>query len=267
MVERVQDDLPQAPYFIQSLERGLEVILSLAEEQGGLTLSEVARRSGINRAAARRCLLTLADLGYVSVEGRTFSLTPRTLALGYAYLSSQPLATIAGPHLERLVAEVDESVSVGVLDGPDVVYIARITTRRIMAALINVGTRFPAHASSTGRVLLAYLPPDDFDAYLATSSREQLTPATLTEPDDLRRDAAQVLDQGYVILDGELEVGLRSVAVPIRDGSGQVIAAVNIGSQASRVSIEDLGERFLKHLQETVAAIEAELSLIGTVDR
>ena len=177
---------------MQSLERGLAVIRAFDEHNVELTLSDVASSTGLTRAAARRFLLTLADLGYVRTDGRWFSLSPRVLELGYAYLSSLSLPEVAEPHLERLVAEVHESSSVSVLDGGDIVYVARVPTSRIMTVSINVGTRFPAYATSMGRVLLAALPDEGLDAYLAGVELEQLSPRTVRS----RRHAARRAGQG-----------------------------------------------------------------------
>ena len=187
----------RAPHFVQSLERGLAVIRAFDEHNPELTLSDVARATGLTRAAARRFLLTLADLGYVRTDGRWFSLSPRILELGYAYLSSLSLTEVAEPHLERLVAEVHESSSVSVLDGEDIVYVARVPTSRIMTVSINVGTRFPAYATSMGRVLLAA-------AARRASSRPTsagvelvpLSPRTLTSHDALRAELAKVRSPG-----------------------------------------------------------------------
>ena len=173
-------------HFVQSLERGLAVIRAFGPEDPELTLSDVARRTGLTRAAARRFLLTLADLGYVRSDGRLFALTPRVLDLGYAYLSSLSLPEVAEPHLERLAAEVRESSSVSVLDGDEIVYVGRVPTSRIMRVAINVGTRFPAYATSMGRVLLAALEPDELDAYLA---RAEIRPLTARAIADARRAA------------------------------------------------------------------------------
>src|SRR3954470_7163384 len=206
----------RSPDFVQSLERGLAVIRAFDAEHPELTLSEVARATGLTRAAARRFLLTLVDLGYVHTDGRRFALSPRVLDLGYAYLSGLGLPDIAEPHLERLAAEVRESSSVSVLDGDDIVYVARVPTSRIMRVAINVGTRFPAHATSMGRVQLAGLPEAGLDAYLARAELRPLTSRTLTDPDALRAELARIRAQGWALVDQELEEGLRSVAAPIR---------------------------------------------------
>ena len=229
MLARVSSppDVPaRGTHFVRSLERGLAVIRAFDAASPELTLSDVARATGLTRAAARRFLLTLADLGYVRSDGRQFSLTPRVLELGYAYLSGLSLPAIAEPHLERLVAEVHESSSVSVLDGEDIVYVARVPMSRIMTVSINVGTRFPAYATSMGRVLLAGLPADALDAYLAAVPLRPLSPRTVTSADALRRELAKVRRQGWALVDQELEQGLRSVAAPIRDRGGETVAAM-----------------------------------------
>src|SRR4051794_40251140 len=224
----------RAPHFVQSLERGLAVIRAFDEHNVELTLSDVARSTGLTRAAARRFLLTLADLGYVRTDGRWFSLSPRVLELGYAYLSSLSLPEVAEPHMERLVAEVHESSSVSVLDGEDIVYVARVPTSRIMTVSINVGTRFPAYATSMGRVLLAGLEEDALEAFLERVELRRLSPRTVKTARALRAELRRVRSQGWALVDQELEEGLRSVAVPIRDRGGRVVAAANVSAHASR---------------------------------
>ncbi|GAA3756018.1 IclR family pca regulon transcriptional regulator [Spinactinospora alkalitolerans] len=248
-------------HFVQSLERGLAVIRAFSPQTPSMTLSEVARVTGLTRAAARRFLLTLADLGYVRTDGRMFALTPRVLELGYAYLSSAGLPEVAQPHLERLVAEVRESSSVSVLDGDDVVYVARVPTSRIMAVAINVGTRFPAYVTSMGRVLLAGRPAAELDAYLERLEPQRLTAHTVTSPTRLRAEIERVRGQGWSIVDQELEEGLRSVAAPIRDRNGAVIAAVNVSAHASRTAVEDIRRDLLPPLLATAARIEADLEI------
>jgi IclR family pca regulon transcriptional regulator len=244
---------------VQSLERGLAVIRAFDEHNVELTLSDVARSTGLTRAAARRFLLTLADLGYVRTDGRWFSLSPRVLELGYAYLSSLTLPEVAEPHLERLVAEVHESSSVSVLDGEDIVYVARVPTARIMTVSINVGTRFPAYATSMGRILLAALTESDLDDYLARADLEPLSPRTVTSADTLRAELAKVRRQGWALVDQELEEGLRSVAVPIRDRGGAVVAAANLSAHASRMTIDTARRKLVPPLLATAERIEADL--------
>lgn len=253
--------MPREPYYVQSLERGLAVIRAFDAQHRELTLSDVARACGLTRAAARRFLLTLTDLGYVRTDGRLFSLAPRVLELGYSYLSSLSLPEIAAPHLERLVAQVRESSSMSVLDGDDIVYIARVPTSRIMRVAINVGTRFPAYATSMGRVLLAALPEPEREACLARAKLEPLTDRTLRSPDALRAELVRVREQGHSIVDQELEEGLRALAAPIRDHTGAVTAAVNVSVHAARATVGDIRERLLPPLLATTAAIEADLRI------
>jgi IclR family pca regulon transcriptional regulator len=219
----------------------------------------VAEHTRLTRAAARRFLLTLSDLGYVRADGRRFALTPRVLELGYAYLSSLSLPEIAEPHLERLAAEVRESSSVSVLDGDDIVYVARVPTSRIMRVAINVGTRFPAHATSMGRVQLAALSDADLDDYLGRVELRPLTAHTLTDPAKLRAELARIRGQGWALVDQELEEGLRSVAAPIRDRTGRVVAAVNVSAHASRASKDAVRRVLLPPLLATAGRIEADL--------
>ncbi|MFG1941830.1 IclR family transcriptional regulator C-terminal domain-containing protein [Nonomuraea sp. NPDC048826] len=245
---------------VQSLARGLAVIRAFSAAAPELTLSEVARATGLTRAAARRFLLTLTDLGYVRNDGRLFSLTPRVLELGYAYLSSLSLPEVAAPHLERLAAEVHESASVAVLDGEDVVYVARVATARIMRVSISIGTRFPAYCTSMGRVLLAGLSPADLDAYLDRVRLRRLTSRTLATPSALRDELDGIRERGWAMVDQELEEGLRSIAAPIRDRTGAVTAAVNVSTHASRTSLQQARRVLLPPLLATAARIEADLA-------
>ncbi len=252
-------------HHVQSLERGLAVIKAFHAGASELTLSDVARATGLTRAAARRFLLTLADLGYVRTDGKYFSLTARVLELGYAYLSSMTLPEVAQPHLEHLSAGVHESSSVSVLEGTDIVYVARVAVSRIMTVSINVGTRFPAYATSMGHVLLAGLAEADLEAYFLVASLDRLTDHTVTAPDHLRTELAKVAAQGWAMVDQELEEGLRSVAAPIRDRRGQVVAAVNLSTHASRTTAESVRTDLVPPLLETAHAIEADLA-VGAVD-
>ncbi|GAA4571069.1 IclR family transcriptional regulator [Planotetraspora kaengkrachanensis] len=255
-----------AEEYVQSLARGLSVIRAFDATSPELTLSDVARKTDMTRAAARRFLLTLVGLGYVRTDGRLFSLSPRVLELGYAYLSSLSLPEVALPHLERLVAEVHESASVSVLDDGDVVYVARVPTARIMRVTIAIGTRFPAHCTSLGRVLLAWLTPEEIDAALERSPLERLTPRTTTSPAALRAELDRVRGQGWAMVDQELEEGLRSIAAPIRDRGGRVVAAVNVSSHASRTTLESVRRDLLPPLLATAARIEADLQATGVGD-
>jgi IclR family transcriptional regulator, pca regulon regulatory protein len=245
--------------FVQSLDRGLAVIRAFGPDRERLSLSEVARVTGLTRAATRRFLLTLVQLGYVRNDGREFSLRPRVLELGYAYLSGLALPEIAAPHLEELVARIRESSSISVLDGDHIVYVARVPTKRIMTVAISVGTRFPAYATSMGRVLLAAMSPEDFEHYLARANLDALTGRTVTDRKALRGVVSEVARQGYAIVDQELEEGLRAIAVPIHGKGGLVTAAVNVSAHASRVSMTAMRTELLPALQETARRIEADL--------
>jgi IclR family pca regulon transcriptional regulator len=254
-------DQSREPHFVQSLERGLAVIRAFDADHPELTLSEVARACDLTRAAARRFLLTLVDLGYMRTDGRLFALSPRVLELGYAYLSSLTLPEVAEPHLERLVAQVRESSSVCVLDGDDVVYVARVPTSRIMTVTINVGTRFPAYATSMGRVLLAGLPDEELDKYLARVKLVAFTARTVGTTSALRAELMKVRGQGYALVDQELEEGLRSLAAPIRDRAGRVVAAMNISVHASRNTVDSMRRDLLPKLLETAAKVSADLQV------
>ena len=210
--------------FVQSLERGLSVIRAFGPDRSRLTLTEVAQATGLTRAAARRFLLTLVELGYVRSDGREFSLRPRVLELGYAYLSGLTLPEVAQPHMEDLVARARESSSISVLDGNDVVYVVRVPTTRIMTVAISIGTRFPAYCTSMGRVLLAAKSDEELDRYLAEVDLVPRTRRTVTDPAGLRRILADVRRLGYALVEQELEDGLASIAVPIHDGGGAVVA-------------------------------------------
>jgi len=253
------DHVARSSDFVQSLERGLAVIRAFDADHPELTLSDVARSTGLTRAAARRFLLTLVDLGYMRTDGRLFGLRPRILELGYAYLSSLSLPEVAQPHLEELVAEVHESCSVSLLDGNDIVYVARVPTKRIMTVAISVGTRFPAYATSMGRVLLAHQSADWLDQYLASVELRALTPRTITDRAKLRSTLNRIRSQGYAVVDQELEEGLRSLAVPIQDATGVVIAAMNVSARTSRGSSEAIRRELLPALQAAARQIEIDL--------
>lgn len=251
------------PDYVQSLARGLAVIRAFSAETPRLTLSEVAKHTGLTRSAARRFLLTLSELGYIRSDGRQFSLRPRVLELGYSYLSSLGLPEIVMPHLERLSAETRESASVAVLDADEVVYVARVPTKRIMTVVIAIGTRFPAYATSLGRVLLAGQSPEWLAGYLAGVTLRPLTPHTIVDRHELRQELDRVRDRGFALADQQLEEGLRSMAVPIRDAGGAVVAGVNVSAHISRGSGQSLHEELLPLLKATAAAIEADLRDVG----
>lgn len=264
---QVMDELDEVPergaHYVQSLERGLAVIRAFNAGASELTLSDVAKSTGLTRAAARRFLLTLVDLGYVRTDGKYFSLTARVLELGYAFLSSMTLPEVAQPHLERLSHEVHESSSVSVLEGEDVVYVARFAVSRIMTVTINVGTRFPAYATSMGHVLLAGLDDQALSEYLARARLEPLTSHTITSSERLRSELEKVRAQGWALVDQELEEGLRSVAAPIRDREGRVIAAVNVSTHASRTTLETVRRDMVPSLLAACERIEKDLAVAG----
>ena len=250
--------------FVQSLDRGLAVIRAFGPDRERLSLSEVARATGLTRAAARRFLLTLVKLGYVRSDGREFSLRPRVLELGYAYLSGLALPEVAAPHMEELVARLHESSSISVLDGHHIVYVVRVPTKRIMTVTISVGTRFPAYATSMGRVLLAAMSQDDLDRYLAEAVLKPFTSRTVTDPGRLREIVGDVARQGYAIVDQELEEGLRAVAAPIRGAADVGTAAINVSAHASRVSMAALRSEILPELLKAARQIEADLQAQGS---
>ncbi len=251
------------PDYVQSLERGLAVIRAFGAESPELRLSDVARATGLTRAAARRFLLTLVRLGYVRQEGNSFSLRPRVLELGYAYLSALSLPEVAQPHMEALVADVNESSSVAVLDDLEVVYVARVPTQRIMTIIIAVGTRFPAYATSMGRVLLAGLDEDTLSERIDRIELERLTPMTVPDRAALRDRIDEARRAGWAAVDQELEEGVRSAAVPIRDASGRVVAALNLSVHATRMTMPALRREVVPKLLRTAEAIEVDLSVSG----
>ncbi|WP_411375006.1 IclR family transcriptional regulator C-terminal domain-containing protein [Arthrobacter sp. MPF02] len=245
---------PQAgDQYVQSLARGLAVIRSFDAAHPVMTLTEVATRTSLSKATARRFLHTLVELGYVRTDGRTFELTAKVLQLGYAYLSGLSLPQLAQPHLEELSLKLGESTSAAVLDGTDIAYIARITTRRIMNVGITVGTRFPAYATSMGRVLLAHLPPADLTAYLAEAEIKPRTPLALGNVTELVAALDTVRTQGWCLLDQELELGLMSVAAPVYDGS-KVVAAVNVSLQTQSVTAKRDPDKYIASVVQEIVA-------------
>lgn len=248
------------PDYVQSLARGLSVITAFSHDRPRMTLSEVATVTGLTRATARRFLLTLQRLGYVTSDDREFSLSPRTLELGYAYLSSTPFWDLAIPHMETLVDCLHESSSISVLDVDDIVYVARVPTKRIMTISLAVGSRLPAYPTSMGRVLLAGLRPDRLDEYLARVKPEPLTPRTVNDVDTLRRIVDEVRAQGWALVDQELEAGVRSAAAPLRDIHDRVIGALNVSAHATRTTLAELQRTFVPALLETAAVINSGLA-------
>ncbi|MFF0448938.1 IclR family transcriptional regulator C-terminal domain-containing protein [Streptomyces sp. NPDC004609] len=253
--------------FVESLARGLTVITAFGEGRAELTLSAVAEATGLARATARRSLITLEHLGYVESRGRDFRLTPAVLGLGCPPLSRLTLSEIASPHLAALVRRVHDSASLAVLDGDAIQYTARIATSRIMSVDIRIGTRFPAYAASMGRVLLAGLPAQERAELLARTERRALTPRTVISVPELERVVERVAREGYALVDEELEEGLRSLAVPVRDLAGRTVASVNVGMHSSRRTVEQCLTEVLPELRSTAAAIEADLHVAGRFTR
>ena len=238
------------PNFMTSLARGLAVIQAFSQRRHHLTISQVSTTTGLSRAAVRRCLYTLAKLGFAgSDDNRHFFLRPRILALGHSYISSMPLATAAQPVLEHISHLLHESCSIATLDGVEIVYIARANVTRIMSIDLGVGSRLPAFCTSMGRAILANLPPEELDSILARVEFKRYTERTITNPAKLTQALRQIRRDGYSIIDQELEHGLRSMAVPIQNPSGKVVAALNIGAHAQRVSIQEMQTKFLPHLR------------------
>ncbi|MGH6640868.1 MAG: IclR family transcriptional regulator domain-containing protein [Polaromonas sp.] len=257
---RIADRRPGDGY-VQSFARGLEVIRSFSASAPRQTLTEVAGRSGLSRAGARRILLTLETLGYVRCEGKLFSLTPRILDLGFAYLSSMPIWNLAEPVMESLVAQVKESCSAAVLDGTDIVYVLRVPTHKIMSISLGVGSRLPAYCTSMGRMLLAGLDDAEVLSRLNASEPKALTRHTVTGIDDLLAKIHAARKQGWCLVNQELEEGLVSLAAPITNPAGQTVAALNISGQANRTSAKVMQETMLPALLASAQTISRLLAV------
>jgi len=240
------------PNFMTSLARGLCVIQAFTQQTPQMSISQLALRTGLSRAAVRRCLYTLTKLGFAGTDdGQRYSLRPRILTLSHTYTASSSLAQAAQPILDRMSAALHESCSVVTLDGDDIVYIARTTVTRIMSADLGIGSRLPAFCTSMGRVLLAYLPPDQLEQYLSRIVLHRYTSRTVNTVEKLRTILRTVRRIGYAMVDQELEIGLRSVAVPILSQSGRVVAAINVSAQAQRMPLPEMQTRFLPHLRQS----------------
>ncbi|UUZ67147.1 IclR family transcriptional regulator [Polaromonas sp. P2-4] len=257
-------DLKPGDGYVQSFARGLEVIRSFSASAPRQTLTEVAGRSGLSRAGARRILLTLEALGYVRSDGKLFSLSPRILDLGFAYLSSMPIWNLAEPVMETLVAQVKESCSAAVLDGTDIVYVLRVSTHKIMSISLGVGSRLPAYCTSMGRMLLSALPEAEMMECLAASERTARTKHTVTDVNELAARIAQVRKQGWSLVNQELEEGLVSMAAPITNRAGQTVAALNISGQANRTSAKVMQETMLPQLLAAAQTISRMLDVQRT---
>lgn len=251
--------------FVQALARGLATIEVFSDAKP-LTLSDVAKRAAITRATARRLLLTLCDLGYASTDGKLFTLRPRTLRLGYAYLSSMGWSDVALAHLRRLAETHGETCSVSVLDGHDIAFAVRVPASRHGVMLVPAGGRLPAYATSPGRVLLAGLPATDFDAFLGTAQMRPLTKNTVHTPAGLRKVIEQTKRDGYAFTDEELDYGVNCVAVPIRDATGLTVAALNLSAPSSRLRRREVVGRILPDLRDAARDIEMAIRNLSTGD-
>jgi len=244
------DQFKGDPNFMTSLARGLLVIQAFSQRKMHLSISQLSKSTGLSRASVRRCLHTLSKLGFAGTDdSRNFHLRPRVLSLGHSYLSSMPLASAAQPILEQLSQILRESSSIALLDGVDIIYVARANVTRIMSIDLGIGSRLPAFCTSMGRVLLANLAPEELQKMLPRIEFTRHTEKTITSVEKLRQALAAVRRDGYAIIDQELEIGLRSMAVPIRNPNGRVVAAINVGAHAQRVAIPDMQTRFLPYLR------------------
>lgn len=241
--------------FIGGFAKGLRVIEAFGEAMPRLTITDVSRHTGLDRATARRCLLTLAELGYAAYDGKFFELTPRILRLGHAYLSATPLPRLVQPYLDQLSQKVEQSASASVLDGTEIVYVARAAQKRVMSISLTAGSRLPAYCASMGRVLLAALPEAEARAIVEASDRKANTPFTLTDPDALMDELSRVRRSGFALIDQELEIGLRSIAVPLENARGRVAAALNIGAPAAHAETGAMVERYLPAMRDVQAAL------------
>jgi IclR family pca regulon transcriptional regulator len=248
------------PDFVLSLARGLQVIESFQRMTDALSVTQIAARTGLSRAAVRRLLITLEMLGYASHERSQYRLSPRVLQLGFAYLSSNSLESLAFPLLQHVTQLLHESASLGVLEGDEMVYVARSAAQRVMSIGLAVGSRLPAYCTSMGRVMLAALPPMEFSAFLRRVRFERLTPKTIVDRVQLGRVIERVRLDGYSIVDGELEIGLRSMAVPVTSRSGRVVAAMNSGVHAGRVTKQRMISEFLPVLRQQASLLGSMLA-------
>ncbi|WDZ80491.1 IclR family transcriptional regulator (plasmid) [Ensifer adhaerens] len=241
--------------FVSGFARGLTVIEAFDETRPKLSIAEASKITGLDRATVRRSLLTLSELGYADYDGKFFALTPKILRLGHAYLSATPLPTIIQPYLDQLSERAGQSASASVLDGTEIVYIARASQKRVMSINLTTGSRLPAYCASMGRVWLAALPEHEAREILSRSNLKANTPYTKTDPDELVAEFKRIRDQGYALIDQELELGLCSIAVPLENDRGRIVAALNIGAPAAHVPAAEMVERYLPLLKETQGAL------------
>lgn len=237
------------PDYMMSLARGLAVIAAFEDRRRRPSIADLSRRTGIPRAAVRRCLHTLERLGYVESEDHSFALLPKVLNLGHAYLASAPIAFAAQPVLDRVSDAVGESCSLAVLEGDDILYVARAIASRILSVNLNIGSRLPAYCTSIGHVLLADMRPDALAAYLARTRFVRFTDRTAASASEIVQLIDAVRRNGYAIADQQMEIGIRSIAVPVRNAAGAVIGGINVITQTSRASLRDLRSRVLPHLR------------------
>lgn len=239
----------------QSLYKGLLVLQSFSRRQSGMTLSEVAAAVGLNRATTRRFLLTLHDLGYVESDGRRFRLTPKVMTLGYIYLASRPWWRLATPIVEELSRRLQESCSIGVLSGDQLIFVVRAQGPQLLGTHLTPGRSVPVHAAAVGRVLLAERTPEEIDAFLAQAPLERLTEHTVTSPDALRAALREIRTKGYAVVDQELEPGLRAIGVPLRDHTGRAVAALGSSTHVQRRTVAELERDVLPHLRAAAERI------------
>ncbi len=252
------DEYAGDPNFMTSLARGLLVIQSFSPQTPQMTISQLSVKTGLSRAAVRRCLYTLSKLGFAGIEeGSRYALRPRMLTLSNTYSASNSLSTAAQPILERMSANLHESFSVATLDGDEIVYIARSNVSRVMSDDLHIGSRLPAYCTSMGRVLLAYLPAEQIEQYLARVVLTPHTARTVSSVEKLRLALRNVRRHGYALVDQEYEVGLRSLAVPVYSPTGRVVATINLSGSAPRISVYEMQTRFLPHLRTAAAELGA----------
>lgn len=250
----------QHPDFVTAFARGLSVIQCFSKSVETLTLADVAARTGLSRGTARRFLLTLESLGFVATENGHFRLLPKVLDLGFSYLSSVPLWELAQPFMKSIVDAVDESCGLAVLDGTDVVYLARVPPTHIYTIPVQVGTRMPAHANAMGQVLLAELSETELDAYFARATLNKITPQTEIDPVAIRKALAKIREQHYAMPVHQVYEGRASLAVPVRNRQGHAVAAMNVSAMLNRVPIEEFKTKILPLLQRTAKDMQAGLS-------
>jgi IclR family transcriptional regulator, pca regulon regulatory protein len=249
------------PNFMTSLARGLVVIQAFTQQSPQMTISQLSIKTGLSRAAVRRCLYTLTKLGFAGAEdGSRYSLRPRMLTLSHTYTTSNTLSSAAQPILERMSAALHESFSVATLDGEDIVYIARTQVNRVMAVDLHIGSRLPAYCTSMGRILLSYLPAEQLEQYLAKVNLIPHTNRTITSVEKLRLALRNIRRNGYAICDQEYEVGLRSIAVPVYSTSGRVVATLNLSGNAPRLSVLEMQSRFLTPLRNAASELSVFLN-------